>query len=44
VFENRAMRKIFGSSREGGTGGLKKLLDVEHHNLYSSADIIRMMK
>jgi hypothetical protein len=43
VFENRVLR-IFGSKRNGVTGGWKKLLNEELHNLYSSPSIIIIIK
>jgi hypothetical protein len=43
VFENRVLRRIFGSKNEV-TGGLRKLHNEELHNLYSSPNIIRMVK
>jgi hypothetical protein len=36
VFENRVLRRIFGSKRDEVTGGWRKLHDEELHNLYSS--------
>jgi hypothetical protein len=42
VFENRALRKIFGPKRDEMTGGWRKLHDEELHNLYSSPSIIRL--
>jgi hypothetical protein len=35
VFEERVLRRIFGSRRNGVTGGWRKLLNEEFHNLYS---------
>jgi hypothetical protein len=43
VFENRVLR-IFGPRRDEVTGGWRKLLNEEFHNLYSSPSIIRMIK
>jgi hypothetical protein len=43
VFENRVLRRIFGSKREV-TGGRRKLHNEELHNLHSSPSIIRMIK
>jgi hypothetical protein len=43
VFENRVLRRIFGSKREGVTGGWRKLRNEELHNLYSSPSIIRII-
>jgi hypothetical protein len=44
VFENRMLRRIFGPKRDEVTGDRKKLHNEELHNLYSSPNIIRMMK
>jgi hypothetical protein len=44
VFENRVLRRIFGPKRDGVTGGWRKLLNEELHNLYSSPSIIRTIK
>jgi hypothetical protein len=44
VFENRALRRIFGPKRDEVTGGCRKLHNEELHNLYSSPSIIRMIK
>jgi hypothetical protein len=44
VFENRVLRRLFGPGRDELTGDLRKLHNEELHNLYSSADIIRMIK
>jgi hypothetical protein len=44
VFENRALRRIFGPKRNEVTGEWRKLHSGELHNLYSSPDIIRQMK
>jgi hypothetical protein len=38
------LRRIFGSKRVEETGGWRKLLNEELHNLYSSPSIIRMLK
>jgi hypothetical protein len=37
-------RRIFGPKRDGVTGGWRKLHNEELHNLYSSPNIIRMIK
>jgi hypothetical protein len=37
-------RRIFGPKRDEVTGDWRKLHDEELHNLYSSANIIRMIK
>jgi hypothetical protein len=44
VFENRVLRRIFGLKRDEVTGGWRKLLNEELHNLYCSTGIIGMMK
>jgi hypothetical protein len=44
MFENRVMRRIFGTKRDEVTGGWRKLHNEELHNLYSSPSIIRMIK
>jgi hypothetical protein len=44
VFDNRALRKIFGPKRDDVTGGWRKMHNKELHDLYSSRSIIRMMK
>jgi hypothetical protein len=44
VLENRVLRRIFGPKRDEVTGGWRKLHNEELHNLYSSSNIIRMMK
>jgi hypothetical protein len=44
VFENRVLRRIFGTKRDGVTGGWRKLHNKELHNLYSSPSIIRIIK
>ncbi|PNF16871.1 hypothetical protein B7P43_G06069, partial [Cryptotermes secundus] len=44
VFENRVLRKTFGPKRVEVTGGWTKLHTEELHNLYSSPNIIRMIK
>jgi hypothetical protein len=44
VFENRVLRKIFGFETDEMIREWRKVQNVEVHNLYSSSDIIRMMK
>jgi hypothetical protein len=44
AFENRVLRRIFGPKIDHVTGDWRKLHNDELHNLYSSPDIIRMMK
>jgi hypothetical protein len=42
VSGNRVLRGIFGPRRNEVTGGWRKLLNKDLHNLYSSQSIIRM--
>ena len=44
VFERRVLRRIFGPKREEGTGEWRRLHNEELHDLYCSADVIRLMK
>jgi hypothetical protein len=44
VFENRVLRRIFGSKRDEVSGVWRKLHNEELHNLYSSPSIIRVIK
>jgi hypothetical protein len=44
VFENKALRRIFGPIRDEVTGGWRKLHNEELRNLYSSPCIIKMIK
>jgi hypothetical protein len=44
VFENRVLRRIFDPKRDEVTGDWRKLHNEELHNLYSSPNIIRMIK
>jgi hypothetical protein len=44
VFENRVLRRIFGSKRDEVTGEWRKMHNEELHKLYSSPDIIRQVK
>jgi hypothetical protein len=44
VFENRVLRKIFGSKRNEVTGEWRKLQNEELSDLYSSPDIVRVIK
>jgi hypothetical protein len=43
VFENRVLRRIFGPKREED-GSWRKLHNDELHNLYSSLNIVRVIK
>jgi hypothetical protein len=42
--ENRVLRRIFGPRRDEVTGDWRKLHNEEPHNLYSSPNLIRMIK
>jgi hypothetical protein len=44
VFENRALRRIFGPKRDEVAGGWRKQHNEELHNLYFSPSIITMIK
>jgi hypothetical protein len=44
VFENRMVRRIFGLKRDEVTGGWRKLHNEKLRDLYSSPNIIRIMK
>jgi hypothetical protein len=44
VFENRALRRIFGPKKDLVTVRWRKLHNEELHNLYSSTSIIRIIK
>jgi hypothetical protein len=44
VFENRVLRRIFGPKRNDVTGEWRKLHNEELHDLYSSPNIIRVVK
>jgi hypothetical protein len=44
VFENRVLRRIFGSKREEVAGGWRRLHNEELHYLYSSSHITRVIK
>jgi hypothetical protein len=44
VFKNRVLRRIFGPKRDGAMRGWRKLHNEELHNLYSSPDIIGIIK
>jgi len=44
VFENRALRRIFGTKRDEVTGDWRKLHNEELSDLYSSPNVVRVMK
>jgi hypothetical protein len=44
VFENRVLRRIFGPKRDETTGEWRKLHNEELNDLYSSPNIIRVIK
>jgi hypothetical protein len=44
VFENRVLRRVFGCKRGYVSGGWRRLHSEELHNLYTSPNIIRVMK
>jgi hypothetical protein len=44
VFENRVLRGIFGAKRDEVTGEWRKLHNEELHDLFSSPNIMRVIK
>jgi hypothetical protein len=44
VFENRVLRRIFGPKRGDATGEWRRLDNGELNDLYSSPNIIRVIK
>jgi hypothetical protein len=44
LFENRVLRRIFVPKRDEVTGGSRELHNEQLHNLYSSPNILRMIK
>jgi hypothetical protein len=44
VIENRVLRKIFGCKREEVVGGWRRLHNEELHTLYTSLNIVRVIK
>ena len=44
VFENRVLRRIFGTRRDRVTGEWRKLHNEELNSLYSSLNIVRVIK
>ena len=44
LFENMVLRRIFGPRREEVTGDWRRLRNVELNDLYSSRNIVRVIK
>jgi hypothetical protein len=44
VFENRVLRRVFGSRRDEVTGEWRKLHNEERNDLYSLPNIVRVVK
>jgi len=44
VFENRVLRRIFGSKRDEVTGEWRKIHSEELNDLYCSPNIVRVIK
>jgi len=44
VFENRVLRRIFGPRRDEETGEWRRLHNEELNDLYSSRNIVRVIK
>ena len=44
MFENRVLRRIFGPKRDGITGEWIKLHNEELNDLYSSSNIVQVIK
>ena len=44
MFENRVLRKIFGSKRDELTGEWRKVHNKELHDWYCSPNIVRVIK
>jgi hypothetical protein len=44
VFENRVLRRVFGTRRDERTGEWRKLHNEELNNLYCSLNIVRVIK
>ena len=44
VFDNRVLRRIFGAKRDEATGAWRKLHNEELNDLYSSPNMVRVIK
>jgi len=44
MFENRVLRRIFAPKEEEVVGGWRRLYKEEHHNLYASSNITRVIQ
>jgi hypothetical protein len=44
VFENRMLRRLFGSKRREVAGSWRRLHNEELHDFYASSNIIRIIK
>jgi len=44
LFESRVLRRIFGPKRDAVTGEWRRLHNVELNNMYSSPNIVRVIK
>jgi len=44
MFENRVLRKIFGTKIHRGTGEWRKLYSVDYHGLYCTTNKFMVMK
>jgi hypothetical protein len=44
VFENKVLRRIFGPRRDDVTGDWRRLHNEELNDLYSSPNIVRVIK
>ena len=44
VSENRVLRRIFGPEEDKVTGEWRKLHNEEHNDLYSSPNVVRVIK